>query len=67
MGNANITTILIGAAIGWFGSGFLKLSPAIGAAIGAGGGYLYGGGTIPGLGSGSGTLTVPTVTVKAGS
>ena len=63
----NITTVLIGAALGYFGSGFVKLSPAVGAAIGAGAGYLYGGGTIPGLGGGSGTLTIPTVTVKSGT
>lgn len=68
MNNANLTTILLGAALGYFGSGFVKLSPMVGAAIGAGAGYLYGGGTIPGLSSGSSaTLTVPTTTVTAGS
>lgn len=67
MNNANITTILLGAALGYFGSGFVKLSPIVGAAIGAGAGYLYGGGTIPGLtAGGSGTLTTPTTTVTAG-
>jgi hypothetical protein len=69
MNNVNYTTIIIGAALGYFGAGFVKLSPAVAAAIGAAGGYLYGGGTIPGLSSGStsGTVTTPTTTVTAGS
>ncbi len=29
MNNANITTILLGAALGYFGSGFVKLSPIV--------------------------------------
>jgi hypothetical protein len=68
MNNVNWTTLLVGAAIGYFGSGFVKLSPTIGAAIGAGAGYLYGGGTIPGLSSGTttGSVTVPTA-VTSGS
>jgi hypothetical protein len=70
MNNVNWTTVLIGAALGYFGSGFVKLSPTMGAALGAGGGYLYGGGTIPGLSSGSsgtGTVTVPTTTITSGT
>lgn len=67
MNNINWTYLLAGAALGYFGSGFLKLSPTVGAAIGAGAGYLYGGGTIPGLGpSSSATLNVPTTTVTGG-
>jgi hypothetical protein len=67
MNNLNWTTILLGGALGYFGSGFLKLSPTIGAAIGAAGGYLYGGGTIPGMNSSSTTVTLPTTTVTAGT
>jgi hypothetical protein len=66
MNNVNLTAVLVGAALGYFGSGFLKLSPAVGAAIGAGGGYLYGGGTIPGLNPSSATVTIPTTTVTPG-
>jgi hypothetical protein len=70
MNNINWTYVLLGGALGYFGSGFVKMSPTIAAAIGAGAGYLYGGGTIPGLSSGStatGTVTVPSTTVTAGT
>jgi hypothetical protein len=68
MNNINWTYLIAGAALGYFGSGFLKLTPTVGAAIGAAGGYLVGGGTIPGLSSGtSATLNVPTTTVTSGS
>lgn len=66
MNNINYTTVIVGALLGYFGSGFVKLSPTVGAALGAAGGFFYGGGTIPGLTSGSGTLTLPTTTVTPG-
>jgi hypothetical protein len=56
MNNINYTTVIVGALLGYFGSGFVKLSPTVGAALGAAGGFFYGGGTIPALGGGAASV-----------
>ena len=55
-------TTLLGAVAGYYGGGMFK-QPTIGAIVGGGAGYLFGGGQLPGS---STTLQIPTVTVKAG-
>jgi hypothetical protein len=67
------TETIIGTVIGYVGGGIIG-HPKLGALVGAGAGYYYGGGTIPnplaalsGGSSGSGTLQVPNTTVTSGT
>lgn len=66
MDSINWTYLLGGAALGYFGSSFLKLSPTVGAAIGAAGGFFAGGGTLASLTGSGGTTVTPTMTIKSG-